>query len=91
MIDALKTIALRFALCSAATWLVWWTGLNSGIVFMAGLYGVMLARPLLDLAIAIPARAASRPRGRTCRVATSPFAATPCTSSRTPTGSAGFA
>ena len=53
MIEALKTIALRSTLCAAATWLVWRAGFDTGIVFMAGLCGLLLARPLLDLASAI--------------------------------------
>jgi hypothetical protein len=52
MIEVLKTIALRLALCGAATWLVWRAGFDTGLVFMAGLYGICLARPLLDLASA---------------------------------------
>jgi hypothetical protein len=53
MIDALKTIALRLALCAAATWCVWRAGFSTGTMFMAALFGVALARPLLDLAIAL--------------------------------------
>ena len=53
MIEALKTIALRATLCTVATWLVWRAGFDTGIVFMAAFYGILLARPLLDLASAI--------------------------------------
>lgn len=53
MIDALTTIAIRLGLCAAATWLVWRLGFDTGVMFMAALFGVALARPLLDLAIAI--------------------------------------
>ena len=53
MTEALTTIAIRLALCAAATWLVWWLGFDTGVLFMAGLFGIALAKPLLDLAIAI--------------------------------------
>jgi hypothetical protein len=53
MTDALRTLAIRLALCSAATWLVWRLGFDTGVLFMAALYGVGVARPLLDLASAI--------------------------------------
>jgi hypothetical protein len=53
VIDALKTIVIRLALCAAVTWCVWRAGFNTGVMFMAGLLGVALARPLLDLAIAL--------------------------------------
>jgi len=51
--DALKTIAIRLALCTAATWLVWRLGFGTGVLFMVGLYGICVARPLIDLASAV--------------------------------------
>ena len=53
MIDALTTIAVRLALCAATTWLLWRLGFDTGLLFMAGLVGIAVARPLLDLASAI--------------------------------------
>jgi hypothetical protein len=45
----LLKIALRFAACAAVTWLVWGTFGIVSVVFMAPLFGVALARPILDL------------------------------------------
>ena len=53
MIEVLSTIAIRLALCAAATWALWRLGFNTGLLFMAGVVGIFLARPLMDLAIAI--------------------------------------
>jgi len=53
MIDALRTIAIRLAICAAATWCVWRLGFDTGVLFMAGLVGIALARPVIDLAIAL--------------------------------------
>ena len=50
MIPLLRSIALRLVLCGGATWGVWRLGFGGGTVFMAGLFGVALARPLLELA-----------------------------------------
>ena len=43
-------IAVRLALCAACSWLVWRFGGLVVMVTTAPLYGVLLARPLLDLA-----------------------------------------
>ena len=53
MIAVLATIAVRLALCAAVTWALWRLGFDSGLLFMIGLVGVSLARPLLDLASAV--------------------------------------
>lgn len=53
MIEVLRTIAIRLALCAAATWALWRLGFGAGVLFMAPLLGLALARPLLDLAIAV--------------------------------------
>ncbi len=53
MTEALTTIAIRLALCAAATWGLWRLGFSSGLLFMAGVVGIVVARPLIDLAIAI--------------------------------------
>ena len=50
MIEIARTIAVRLALCAAATFAVWKLGFDTGILFMASLFGVALAKPLLDLA-----------------------------------------
>jgi hypothetical protein len=46
----LLKIALRLAGCAAVTWLAWGTFGLFSVVFMAPLFGVALARPILDLA-----------------------------------------
>ncbi len=43
-------IAVRLALCAAVTWAVWRVVGVAGLVLTAPLYGVALAKPLLDLA-----------------------------------------
>ena len=44
----LLTIALRLAVCSAVAWLAWrWRG-ASGLVFSAPLFGLALAKPIVD-------------------------------------------
>ena len=49
MNTAIFRIAWRLALCAAVSWLVWrWLGLVAFVV-TAPLYGVLLARPLIDL------------------------------------------
>ncbi|MEO8524507.1 MAG: hypothetical protein ABI460_07300 [Caldimonas sp.] len=53
MIEVLKTIAIRLALCAATSWALWRLGFDTGLLFMAGVVGIVLARPLMDLAIAI--------------------------------------
>ena len=46
----LFSIALRLAVCVALSWAVWrWFGL-AGMVPTLGLFGILLARPLVDLA-----------------------------------------
>ena len=46
----LLTIALRLAVCSAVAWLAWrWRG-ASGLVFSAPLFGLALAKPILESA-----------------------------------------
>jgi hypothetical protein len=52
MIESLKTIAIRLALCAAVTWALWRLGFGTGLLFMAGVVGIVLARPLMDLTIA---------------------------------------
>jgi hypothetical protein len=53
VIAAVRTIAIRLALCLLVTWLLWhWLGAFS-LVLTAVLYGVALARPLIDLASAV--------------------------------------
>ena len=52
MIEILKTIVIRLALCAAATWALRRLGFGSGLLFMAGVVGIVLARPLMDLTIA---------------------------------------
>ena len=50
MTRILATIALRLAVCAGISWAVWrWLGLSS-MVPTLGLFGILLARPLLDLA-----------------------------------------
>ncbi|MGZ5204021.1 MAG: hypothetical protein ACXWCU_02620 [Caldimonas sp.] len=53
MIEALRTIAIRLALCAAATWVVWRLRVGPGVLFMSALFGLALARPLLELGIGI--------------------------------------
>lgn len=53
MIEPLKAIALRLALCAALAWALWRLGFNTGVLFVAALVGIMLARPLMELTIAI--------------------------------------
>jgi hypothetical protein len=53
MIAACRTILVRLALCVLLTWLVWHFLGTVGLVMTAPMYGVALARPLLDLASAI--------------------------------------
>ena len=53
MIESLRTIAIRLALCAAATWTLWRLGFDTGLLFMAGVVGIVLARPLMDLSIAV--------------------------------------
>ena len=53
MTRILATIALRLALCTAISWAVWrWFGLSTMVPTLA-LFGILLARPLLDLAGAL--------------------------------------
>jgi hypothetical protein len=53
VIAAARTIAIRLALCLLVTWLVWrWLGASS-LAVTAVLYGVALARPLIDLGSAM--------------------------------------
>ena len=50
MIGILATIALRLAACSLLSWAVWrWFG-PAPMVATAPLFGIALARPLIDLA-----------------------------------------
>ena len=54
MTRILATIALRLVVCGGISWAVWrWFGLSS-MVPTLGLFGILLARPLLDLAGARP-------------------------------------
>ncbi|MDQ6683995.1 MAG: hypothetical protein M3Z16_02605 [Pseudomonadota bacterium] len=53
MKSILATIGIRFALCSALTWLLWEMGFGVGTVFMAGAFGIALAKPLIELAGAL--------------------------------------
>ena len=53
MTRILVTIALRLAICTGISWAVWrWFGLST-MVPTLGLFGILLARPLLDLAGAL--------------------------------------
>jgi hypothetical protein len=50
MTRTVATIVLRLALCTAISWAVWrWFGLSTMVPTLA-LFGILLARPLLDLA-----------------------------------------
>lgn len=53
MSEALHRIALRLLLCAACSWLVWHIGGLGAMVGTAPLYGLLLARPLIDLASAL--------------------------------------
>jgi hypothetical protein len=53
VIAILTTIAIRLALCAAAAWALWRLGFGTGVLFMAAVVGIVLARPLLDLTIAV--------------------------------------
>ena len=50
MSGVIVRIAIRLALCAACSWLVWRYGGLVVMVATAPLFGVLLARPLLDLA-----------------------------------------
>ncbi|MEP6874402.1 MAG: hypothetical protein ABI887_08540 [Burkholderiales bacterium] len=49
MNTALARLAWRLALCIAATWFLWRIFGPVSLVFTATLYGVLLAKPLIDL------------------------------------------
>jgi len=49
----LRTIAIRLALCALLAWAMWRSGLGAITVVVAGLVGVALAKPLIDLASAV--------------------------------------
>lgn len=49
----LRTIALRLALCAGVAWAMWRSGLGPFTIVVAGLAGVALAKPLIDLASAV--------------------------------------
>ncbi|MCE9660662.1 MAG: hypothetical protein K8R60_19205 [Burkholderiales bacterium] len=53
MIEPLVAIVLRTSFCAALAWGLWRLGFGTGVLFIAALAGLMLARPLMDLAIAI--------------------------------------
>ena len=53
MIAALTTLSIRLALCLALSWLVWRVLGVTSLPFTLPMYGVALARPLIDLASAI--------------------------------------
>ena len=53
MIDAVASIAVRLAACTLLAWLVWRSFGLTSMVTMLPLFGIALARPLLDLASAI--------------------------------------
>lgn len=53
MIEALTAILLRGGFCAALAWTLWRLNFGVGVLFIAGLAGLMLARPLMDLAIAV--------------------------------------
>ena len=53
MTRIVATIALRLAICVAVSWAIWrWFGLASMVPSLA-LFGILLARPLVDLAGAL--------------------------------------
>ncbi|CAN5830150.1 hypothetical protein BH11PSE8_BH11PSE8_12080 [soil metagenome] len=49
MNDLLQRIGIRLLLCVAASWIVWRVGGLAVMIVTAPLYGVALARPLIDL------------------------------------------
>ena len=53
MIEALTAIVLRGGFCAALAWGLWRLNFGVSVLWIAGLAGLLLARPLLDLAIAI--------------------------------------
>ena len=53
MIAALTAIVVRGGFCAALAWILWRLHFGPAVVFIAALAGLLLARPLLDLAIAI--------------------------------------
>ena len=53
MNDALATIVVRLAGCTLLAWLVWRSFGLTSMVTMLPLFGIALARPLIDLASAI--------------------------------------
>jgi hypothetical protein len=50
MTDILVRIAIRLALCAACSWLVWRTMGLTALVTTAPIYGIAMAKPLMDLA-----------------------------------------
>jgi hypothetical protein len=53
VIEPLTTIALRGGICAVLAWGLWRLGLGVGVLFIAGLAGLLLSRPLMELAIAV--------------------------------------
>jgi len=53
VIEALMAIVLRAGFCAALAWGLWRLNFGVSVLWIAGLAGLLLARPLLDLAIAI--------------------------------------
>jgi hypothetical protein len=53
MTEVLLRIAIRLALCTACSWLVWRTMGLTAMVTTAPLYGVAMAKPLMELASAV--------------------------------------
>jgi len=53
VIEPLRAILLRAGLCAALAWGLWRLGFGTGVLLVAALAGLLLATPLLDLAIAI--------------------------------------
>jgi hypothetical protein len=53
MTDALRALVVRLALCVLLEWLVWRMFGAPGLPFALPMFGVALARPLIDLASAV--------------------------------------
>ncbi len=53
MIEPLVAVALRGGFCAAVAWGLWRLNFGPAVLFIAGLAGLLLARPLMDLMIAL--------------------------------------
>jgi hypothetical protein len=50
MIEIVRRIVVRLALCALLSWAAWHLGLGAGTLVVVALFGIALARPLVDLA-----------------------------------------